>query len=40
MNIQEIWNYIYINFLSNLPQEQQNWWAEDFKEFIEDLDNE
>ena len=38
MNIQKIWEYISINFLSNLPPEEQKWWAEDFKGFVENLD--
>lgn len=38
MNTQKIWYYIYINFLSNLPKNEQEWWAEDFKGFIENID--
>lgn len=40
MDIQKIWEYIYTNFLSELPPKEQQWWAEDFKDFIENLDNE
>lgn len=38
-NIQKIWDYIFFNFLSELSEEEQKWWLEDFKGFIENLNN-
>lgn len=37
-HIQKIGDYIYINFLSTLSEDEQKWWMEDFKGFVENLD--
>lgn len=40
MNTQKIWDYIYLNFIYDLLEDEQRWWFEDFKGFIENLNYE